>query len=509
MASGVLSLAGTAQQDIVGLDTIRFHHVATSQLHLPFTFHVVAPDVARVGQALLSLQYLLHATVQYEFDTCGDCFSDWTVQNGHAHVDDSQICLYRPFTTCDVYVPVMGATSQVAILHVRAKWIHPDLLSDEGLREVVAAAPQSSMEHLEHEGVSVAPMILPRPTTKNQVDDGNGTSATSTLQQQTCLAPGSAVSNQPQQNQGCSCGIALQRDALAAEKKAWEFAKRKQQAALEQAEAKRMEALEAEWALREKERIQMVREAQQEYVALEKKLRQTLHDLDLRERSLAKAEEAFQHKLALHKQEVDSLQRKSKSETQHALSLAEQQKQSSELQCRQMEERAIRAESQLKQLEADIVALRVEQRKSPENVLRQDIIQHQATIAALEKQLRLLQVEKDQEIQVQKELAVQVDRLTQLLHQEKRKQDEQKAQDLEALRLKYIAREERFVLDGDREELRAIKKQLDMLRLVQFSQDKELARLQQEKVDLLATGQYTEDSFVIQELNRLIAAKKP
>ncbi|ETV95090.1 hypothetical protein H310_11373 [Aphanomyces invadans] len=75
-----------------------------------------------------------------------------------------------------------------------------------------------------------------------------------------------------------------------------------------------------------------------------------------------------------------------------------------------------------------------------------------------EKQLRLVQVEKDKEIQVQKELGVQVDCLTQLLHQEKRKQDEQKAQNLEALRPKYIApRKERFVLDGDREELRAIK----------------------------------------------------
>ncbi|ETV95134.1 hypothetical protein H310_11402 [Aphanomyces invadans] len=59
----------------------------------------------------------------------------------------------------------------------------------------------------------------------------------------------------------------------------------------------------------------------------------------------------------------------------------------SELQRRQMEERAIRAESQLNQLEADLVALRVEQRKSPENVLSQDIIQHQATIATLETQL--------------------------------------------------------------------------------------------------------------------------
>ncbi|ETV73222.1 hypothetical protein H257_12024 [Aphanomyces astaci] len=310
---------------------------------------------------------------------------------------------------------------------------------------------------------------------------------------------------------GCNCAQTLQRERVqfTAEKKAWEIWKRKQQTALDQAEAKRMEALEAEWALREKERLQTVRDAQQEYVGLEKKLRQTLHDLDVRERSLTKAEEALQHKLTVQKHEMEIVSRKSKSETQHAMSLVEQQKQSSDLIRQQMEDRAIRAELQLKQLQGDLVALRVEQRKSPENVLRQDIIQYQATIATLEKQMRLLQLEKDKEVQVQKELGVQVDRLTQLLHQEKRHQDELKVQEVEALRLKYIAREERFVLDGDRQELKAIKKQLDVLRQVQFSQNKELARLQKEKAELLATGQYTEDSFVIQELSRLIAAKQP
>ncbi|CAK4072184.1 unnamed protein product, partial [Aphanomyces euteiches] len=309
----------------------------------------------------------------------------------------------------------------------------------------------------------------------------------------------------------CSCASTLdkERASFLAEKRAWEASKKKQQLAMEQNEAKRMETLEAEWALREKERMQTVRDAQQEYLALEKKLRQTLHDLDERERALQKAEEALQHKLTIQKQEMDIVQRRTKSETQHALSLAEQQKQTSDFLCNQMEQRAIRAETQLKQLEQDLAALRLEQRKSPENVLRQEIIQHQATIATLEKQLRLLQVEKDKEVQVQKELSVQVDRLTQLLHQEKRKQEEQKVQDLEALRLKYIAREERYVLDGDREELKAIKKQLDVLRELQFSQGKELLRLQQEKQELLETGQYTEESFVIQELNRLIAAKKP
>ena len=36
--------------------------------------------------------------------------------------------------------------------------------------------------------------------------------------------------------------------------------------------------------------------------------------------------------------------------------------------------------------------------------------------------------------------------------------------DMEQLRLEYLAREERFMLDGDRNELRTIKQELDELR---------------------------------------------
>ncbi|KAF0698037.1 Aste57867_11318 [Aphanomyces stellatus] len=473
--------------ELMGGDTL-FDRVSKPQLQLPIVFHVVGSDSAVMGHAVLSLQYLLHAALQYECQMCGEILTDWTTHDKH-----DTPALYRPFSSCDVYVPVMAtaaSATQIAVVHVLAKFMHPERLSDEGLRQETSAvvAPISS-------DITIAM----DPSTPQVHRGGNMDETTKTL-------PSTQSAGHV-----CTCAFAMQKEraAFAAEKKAWEVTKRKQQAALEQMEAKRMESLEAEWALREKERMQAVREAQQEYVALEKKLRQTLHDLDLRERALVKAEETLQHKLVVQKQEMDILQRKSKSETQHALSLADQQKQTSDLLRQQMEDRAVRAETQLKQLEQDIAALRIEQRKSPENVLRQEIIQHQATIATLEKQLRLLQVEKDKEIQVQKELGVQVDRLTQLLHQEKRKQEDQKVQDLEALRLKYIAREERYVLDGDREELKAIKKQLDILRDVQFSHGKEFTRLQQEKQELLATGQYTEDSYVIQELNRLIASKRP
>ncbi|KAH9158756.1 hypothetical protein LEN26_002741 [Aphanomyces euteiches] len=457
-----------------------FERVSKAHLQTPLTLSVTSRGNV-VAQAVWSFQYLAYATVQFECKTCGAIVHDWSTHTIH-----DGPTLYRPLSSCDVYLPLVDLTSngKIGVLHALATFLQSEEILDEGIRPAPAEIP-AELTSAEPEQIVEKPQPLEKPP---------------------------QVSHQglPKYSKwSCAATLDKERASFLADKRAWETSKKKQQLAMEQNEAKRMETLEAEWALREKERMQTVRDAQQEYLALEKKLRQTLHDLDERERALQKAEEALQHKLTIQKQEMDIVQRRTKSETQHALSLAEQQKQTSDFLCNQMEQRAIRAETQLKQLEQDLAALRLEQRKSPENVLRQEIIQHQATIATLEKQLRLLQVEKDKEVQVQKELSVQVDRLTQLLHQEKRKQEEQKVQDLEALRLKYIAREERYVLDGDREELKAIKKQLDVLRELQFSQGKELLRLQQEKQELLETGQYTEESFVIQELNRLIAAKKP
>ncbi|RHY22537.1 hypothetical protein DYB25_005138, partial [Aphanomyces astaci] len=209
-SEGVLLSENTAEHDLTGLSNMRFDRLSSAHLQLPVMFHVLVkssksasttddPPIC-VGHALLSLQYLMHATLSYECDVCGDTMSDWTTHANHLDdVGGRTTTLYKPFTTCDVYVPVMEATP-VAILHVR--------------------------------------------------------------------------------------------------------------------------------------------DAQQEYMGLEKKLRQTLHDLDVRERSLTKAEEALQHKLTVQKQEMDIVSRKSKSETQHAMSLVEQQKQSSDLIRQQMEDRA-------------------------------------------------------------------------------------------------------------------------------------------------------------------------
>ena len=64
---------------------------------------------------------------------------------------------------------------------------------------------------------------------------------------------------------------------------------------------------------------------------------------------------------------------------------------------------------------------------------------------------------KDQTLQQYKE---QLSRLVKELQAERREKREASEKGLEQLRLQYLAREERYILDGDRQELRSIKDEL-------------------------------------------------
>lgn len=87
--------------------------------------------------------------------------------------------------------------------------------------------------------------------------------------------------------------------------------------------------------------------------------------------------------------------------------------------------------------------------------------------------------------------------------------------------MEYLAREEKFVLDGDRRELERIKQELDDLRSIPAAQveskwehptgsvqqnkvqNEQLVRLKRERDDLLAKG-YPDDDPIILQLGRII-----
>ncbi|KDO34756.1 hypothetical protein SPRG_00817 [Saprolegnia parasitica CBS 223.65] len=462
LSTSRVSLRAKEDVDVEAAKTV-FCHVQASQLQRPWQLHLETAARDSIAVATLSLAYLGMLKQSQRCDLCGDVRAENT---DHRHDDEPPSV--TTFTHCEVYVPAVvrpGSDTVVAVLHVVAT------LQDK---------------------YPIAPMYPPLPASPRPRPSAPSTPRQDTQTHHDDNAPTTTVA--------CTCVATLATEKrLLAEK----------QRELQATHHRRMEALEAEWASREKDRVQTVRAAQHEYMALETELRKTLAELEQRERRLAHAEESARLQSELLKQETEANERRVKRETSATLQSMEAQLERVQIELRAMQGRAERAEARATSLEQDMSTVRAELRKSPEHALRQEVVRCEATIAALEKRIHDMDLEKAKADATQMELIAQVERLSLLLQREKRKQEDEKASEIDKLRLKYRAREERFVLDGDREELRAIKKQLDMLREVSGRDvHPEATRLEREKDDLMQRGGYAADSPVIVELNRRIVAAR-
>ncbi|GMF31239.1 unnamed protein product [Phytophthora fragariaefolia] len=266
------------------------------------------------------------------------------------------------------------------------------------------------------------------------------------------------------------------RDILERERNTWKQEQHLQQLQWKrrfaEMEKARMDELEEEWARREEERSNLLKSAQDEYQRLEQILRKSLADLEIRERRLTVAEASLQREQEAKRDEIESLQRRFKSEQNHTLTLAKKQTEAYERRISLLETQLSEAEKRTKQVEADFAEYRQQQRKLPESRLREEIAALKGSVAELEKQKMVKERECElAEASVQK-MKAQLEHMASLLAQEKKKHEAQAIDELEKLRMKYIAREEKYVLDGDRDELRAIKQQLDELKGFNFSRSR-------------------------------------
>ncbi|GAB9464886.1 Zinc finger, c2h2 [Globisporangium polare] len=334
-------------------------------------------------------------------------------------------------------------------------------------------------------------------------------------------------------------------------------------------EKARMSELEDEWARREEERSSLLRLTQSEYERLEKALRTSLLELEARERRLAIAENTLQREQQTQRDEAEQFRKRLQNDHTHALSLASKQADAQEQRIALLETQLSDAEKRARQVEADFGEYRLQQRKVPESRLREEISALKGAILEVEKQKMQQEREKDAAEAHVATLKLQLEKLAKLVQQEKKKNETRVAEELEKLRVKYVAREEKYVLDGDREELRAIKKQLDELKglnlrptggyddfvslngstsvrsnsssqhyeredddddedemddefddhdsdqedeieaqLQNNAADLELDRLERERKLLLTSGAYNEQSFLVRELTRRIAMTK-
>ena len=293
-------------------------------------------------------------------------------------------------------------------------------------------------------------------------------------------------------------------------------------------EASRMKKLDAEWAGREAERHKAVIEAQERYGTLEEKLRKRLSLVEQRERQLANKESELERLAMVQLEEGKILQRRLEEELHHKLNIERQKSNELEKRLKESEKEKIVAKKRVASIEHDFHKFKEDQRRTPESKLRERI--NQLTSEKAEAEAKLIQEQSNNKL---KESALEKSRLElasviQELEAERREKREAAEKGIEQLRLQYLAREERYVLDGDREELRRIKDELETIRRanmfgmkisnsaptpsripkpsVNYSATAEpnVDRLKKERDILMDTGAYADQHPIIVEIDRQI-----
>ncbi|KAG6967688.1 hypothetical protein JG688_00006187 [Phytophthora aleatoria] len=443
---------------------------------------LISSDEETVGSAVFSMSYLYFSEEHFccSEDSCGEIFKTQSETEAHwleVHTDsklpDTQAgpeAYSHSYRSCSINIPIVSADTsngsavqqprRVGSIRVSA------FLEDIGLLTEKHAAAQRAVLTLS------SPPLQEKVNIKEETLDESrlheDVSAKKMREQSTVSADNSHEEERARQLREREKEAAQLKETLERERSAWKQEQHLQQLQWKrrfaEMEKARMDELEEEWARREEERSNLLKAAQEEYQRLEQTLRKSLADLETRERHLAVAESALQREQEAKRDENDSLQRRLKSEQSHTLSLAKKQTEAYERRIALLESQLSDAERRAKQVEADFAEYRQQQRKLPESKLREEIAALKGNVSELEKQ----KMAKERECEIAEanigKMKAQVDQMAGLLNREKKKHEARVVDELEKLRVKYIAREEKYVLDGDRDELRAIKKQLDDLK---------------------------------------------
>ncbi|XP_067429258.1 centrosomal protein of 120 kDa [Thunnus thynnus] len=294
-----------------------------------------------------------------------------------------------------------------------------------------------------------------------------------------------------------------------------------------------MQALAEEWRRRDREREALVKKKEVEYNLLEEQLQKTLSDLEKREKQLAEAEletQRLQRELRaehdLTQKELQESSRRLQQECDHRVALERDKGRLMEEERARLLQQIADGESRYKQLEKEFQLYREQQNIRPEFRLQSEV-----NLLTLEK----VELERKLESTTKSKLHYKQQwgrALKELARFKQREQEnammrlKKQQAELEAMRLRYLATEEKEAVRQDRQELDDIRNELNRLKQqedrlgpassspsvsgpapgasLSESAEEHLSRLLEERDTLLRTGVYTHEDRIIAELNRQI-----
>ncbi|XP_077377807.1 centrosomal protein of 120 kDa isoform X2 [Festucalex cinctus] len=280
---------------------------------------------------------------------------------------------------------------------------------------------------------------------------------------------------------------------------------------LRKKELSHMQALAEEWMRRDREREAWLKKKEMECSRLEEQLQKTLSDLEKKEKNLMEAElKTRRLQRDLHAEH--NLTQKEAQETIKRLQLECNHRAALE------RDKITEWENRYKQLEKDFHHFREQQNVKPEVRLQSEI-----NILTLEK----VELERKLESTTKSKLHYKQQwgrALKELARFKQREQEnammrlKKQQAELDAMRLRYVAAEEKEAVRQERQELGDIRNQLNRLKQQgdigptssapapssNHSAEEHLSRLLEERDTLLRTGVYGHDDRIIAELNRQI-----
>ncbi|KFV48988.1 Centrosomal protein of 120 kDa, partial [Tyto alba] len=305
---------------------------------------------------------------------------------------------------------------------------------------------------------------------------------------------------------------------------------------LKKKEMAHMQALAEEWKKRDREREALVKKKVAEYTVLEEQLQKTLRDLDKRERQLFSAELELQRVKkelqAEHERNLQELQdsvRRAREECAHQVDLERTKIKQLEEDKLHLQQQLYEAENKHKILEKEFQQYKEQQSSKPEIQLQSEI--NLLTLEKVELERKLESATKSklhykqQWTRALKELA----RLKQREQENAMAHLKKQQQELEHMRLRYLAAEEKELGKTERQELEDIRNELNRLkkqeerkqlqdvrdnsagrvnsfhsRKLNENMDDYLSRLIEERDTLLRTGVYNHEDHIVSELDRQI-----
>lgn len=258
----------------------------------------------------------------------------------------------------------------------------------------------------------------------------------------------------------------LQLDRLKAD---WEAFRLKSEAVWRQALRDREQDMrvrvEGEMSKSMAERADDLRRAQEEAGRLEVRLRGALDEVERQKNSMKAKDDQVQVRLAQKTAELELLQRRVRDEAKARVDAEVQRVEGLRTQLTMQADHTQRLEKRLRENEREYETFRTQSRGTPEALLREETARLRAQLGECR-----ADVERERRIRSESELEkehfrAQMNRLALALKRERERSAASARQDLEQLRLEFLAREERYVLDGDRQELSNIRHELAGLRL--------------------------------------------